>query len=395
MGDWRFPSAERRFWKAAWLRNSLGTWRVRRTAPDELPTVQIGEPSATGPEYNPSGLESPRIFHQHDQEPLGTDDSHPRPGSHNRCLNQHSIPLSGTSGQFAVTGQVSHVRETCLPEVTIVAPREDGLLHRDCPMGTPPLQGPLRLGSAPRDRVSPGQVDSSAPILQHQLVRAKGHTFRVAGVSGQGSGSGHSNPDRQHGRQGPCQPPRGHLLPPPDAGSGELGPLGGEKSEIHKGHAHIRGGKCQGRQAQPSHHGPRGVASSPGPVQGDIELVRHSTGRSICHSDKHSDNEVLQQVSVPRVGRRGCSTHPVASRPFIRLSTPSIDSQGSQETDRRADTNHLDSASLASSALVCRLLSVQTPWRIPPHRVVLIQGSLTHPLASWLQLTAWRLSGAF
>ncbi|XP_034289304.1 uncharacterized protein LOC117675085 [Pantherophis guttatus] len=41
-----------------------------------------------------------------------------------------------------------------------------------------------------------------------------------------------------------------------------------------------------------------------------------------------------------------------------------------------------------------RALSIHHPWRLPRDRLVLRQGSLLHPDAGWLQLTAWRLSGA-
>lgn len=39
-------------------------------------------------------------------------------------------------------------------------------------------------------------------------------------------------------------------------------------------------------------------------------------------------------------------------------------------------------------------LSLGRPWRIPQDEIVLLQGSLEHPEARWLQLTVWRLSGS-
>ncbi|XP_058021205.1 uncharacterized protein LOC131189221 isoform X1 [Ahaetulla prasina] len=380
-------------------------------------SIQVSTSSPTGSVYDPSGLKEPRVFHQYRKEPFGTDDSHPTPGGSHRHIHHHSISVSGTPDQFAVTGQVSHVRGPCSSEVFIPASGEDGILHRDSPLGTPSLQAPavvsspvpkeaagslpsqsssphqgsevsslvdfssseqghglqrtrssgldhrrkpLWLGGSPRVRNGSGQMDPSRSISQYQLAGTESHPPGITGLSGQSSGSRHSHKNRQHGCKGPCQSLRRDPLSALDEGGGELGPLGGTAPQIDKGNSHLRGGECPGRQAKSNHTGPGGMEHSPGFVQGIVEPIWLSRSRSFCHTGQCPDSEVFQQVSFSRGRRCGCSMQQLASRPSIRFP-PLLNCQSSQETIGGASGNHLDSTSLASSALVCGSSSPISP----------------------------------
>ncbi|XP_070790614.1 basic salivary proline-rich protein 4-like [Pituophis catenifer annectens] len=228
--------------------------------------VQFGGSNAPGPGHHPPSPGEPRIFRQLGQEPIDTHDSHPTSTSHHRFCPRQGVPFSGPPIQSAVTGPDSLVRETCFPGIAVSVPGKDGLLYRHHPLGAPPLQGPavvpapipeettgnlqphspsstqgppvppvVALGSCPQGarvsgttlfstdhRCQPSGLGSSSGLLhgarpvdpgrsgsQHKLARAPSHPPGSSGILGQGTGQTHSHTDRQCGRQGPSEPPRG------------------------------------------------------------------------------------------------------------------------------------------------------------------------------------------
>lgn len=191
------------------------------------------------------------------------------------------MSFSGTSSQSEEPDKACQDRGFCYPPAPLSTP--DGVLHRHHSLGLAPQQGsvvvsptvskdttkhfpdesPAATGgetitqmvdfphhsqgpqvqrttlhdsdNSPRLLHGTGSVDSGGSEPQYQFIRAPGDTPNPQSLQGRGQGLNHFDSDRQCGRQGTCLPPRRDPFLGPNAGSQEVGPLGGDSSAVHTG----------------------------------------------------------------------------------------------------------------------------------------------------------------